>query len=204
MNKKQDFAQIVGVEIPDGLKELNRSEDARGNFRTAIRIVVSFAENNMTEAQKKLYERATPEQKRIMDANKIRLQYSGLFNAENIIVDAQGNPFVTPNGGLSDEQQAQVLQKVKDTFANCNNTAIFTLYDFSIAELTDGKHIKVETENGTQISSRSRLFFEFFDDDETAKRMVQNSLQNHIEDGSLSFVESAPATEEKPANTLNL
>lgn len=205
MNKKQDFAQIVGVEIPDGLKELNRTQDARGNFRTALRIIVSFAENNMTDAQKKMYERATPEQRRIMNANKIRLQYSGLFNAENIILDTDGNPFVTPDGGLTDEQQTKVLQKVKDTFKNCGNTAIFTLYDFSIAELTEGKHTKVETENGTQISSRSRLFFEFFDDDETAKRMVQNSLQNHIENGSLSFVESAPAnTESEHTNTLNL
>ena len=199
MNKKQDFAQIVGVEIPDALKELNREKDNRGNFRTAVRLIVSFSENNLTEAQKKLYEKATPEQKRIMEANKISLQYSGLFNAENIILKADGTPFVTPDGGLTDEQQDKIIAHCKETFAACKNQAIFTLYEFSISELTDGKHTKVKTENGTTLSSRSRLFFQFFDDDETAKRMIQNSLQNHIDDGSLEWADAESATaDEKP------
>lgn len=206
MQKLQDFGKIVSVELSDAIKELNRTQDARGNFRTAIRLVVQFAtSDNMTDAQRKLYERATPEQKRIMDANKVRISYSNLFNAENIITDANGNPFVTPNGGLSDEQQNAVLAKVKETFAKVGNTCIFTVYEFGINELTDGELDAVYTEEGVKLTSRSRLFFEFFDDDESAKRMIKTSLQTRLDDGEL--LASNPNDESAHAkieNTLNL
>lgn len=192
MQKLQDFAKIVGVEIPDGLKEVNRTQDNRGNWRTAVRVVVEFATaDNMTDKQRELYERATEEQKRIMDANKTRISYSGLFNAENIL---QG--FSTPENGCTDEQQAQVLAKVKETFAKIGNTAIFTNYEFGIDELTDNKLRCVYTDNGTKLTSRSRLFFEFFDDDEAAKRMLKTSLLQRIENTELfeeNPVETAPA-----------
>lgn len=205
MQKLQDFGKIVSVELSDAIREMNRTEDARGNYRTAVRLVVQFATaDNMTEAQKKLYEKATEEQKRIMDANKVRISYSNLFNAENIITDANGKPFETPNGGLSDEQQNAVLAKVKETFAKVGNTCIFTVYEFGINELTDGKLNAVYTEEGVKLTSRSRLFFEFFDDDESAKRMIKTSLQTRLDDGELLSSnpnESAPA---KTENTLNL
>ena len=42
MKKIQDLARIVGVEIDDTLKEINRQKDIRGNWRTLVRLVVSF------------------------------------------------------------------------------------------------------------------------------------------------------------------
>lgn len=180
MQKVQDFAKIVGVEMPDGLKELNKLPDNRGNWRTAVRIVVEFATaDNMTEKQRALYERATDEQKRIMQANKVRLQYGGLFNAENIIPN-----FTTPENGYNDAQLSQVLAKVKEIFANIGNTAIFTLYEFNVNELKEDI-TAVYTQDGVKLTSRSRLFFDFFDDDEAAKRMLTASLLQRIDDGEL-------------------
>lgn len=200
MQKLQDFAKIVGVEIPDGLKEVNRTQDNRGNWRTAVRVVVEFVtSDNMTDKQKELYARATEEQRRIMDANKTRISYSGLFNAENIL---QG--FSTPENGCTDEQQAQVLAKVKETFANIGNTAIFTNYEFGIDELTDNKLMCVYTDNGTKLTSRSRLFFEFFDDDEAAKRMLKTSLLQRIDNGELFEENPAEPTPAPAANGFHL
>lgn len=200
MQKLQDFAKIVGVEITDGLKEINRTQDNRGNWRTAVRVVVEFATaDNMTDKQRELYAKATDEQKRIMDANKTRISYSGLFNAENIL---QG--FSTPENGCTDEQQAQVLAKVKETFANIGNTAIFTNYEYGIDELTDGKLSAVYTDNGTKLTSRSRLFFEFFDDDEAAKRMLKTSLTQRIDNGELFEENPAEPTPAPAANGFHL
>lgn len=194
MQKLQDFAKIVGVEIPDGLKEANRTQDNRGNWRTAVRIVVEFqTADNMTDKQRELYARASEEQKRIMDANKTRISYSGLFNAENIL---QG--FSTPENGCTDEQQLQVLAKVKETFAKIGNTAIFTNYEFGIDELTDNTLQAVYTDNGTKLTSRSRLFFEFFDNDEAAKRMLKTSLSQRIDNGEL-FEENPTGNAPAPA-----
>lgn len=193
MRKLQDLAKIVSVEINDTLKEINREKDARGNWRTLVRIVVSFdKEDVLTEEQKTKLARLTEEQKKFLQRTKRTFNVSNLFNASDVLP----TPFETPEGGFDDATQDTLVEKVKTFFVSIGNMSLFTAHTFTIAELTDNAfNVVYDAENETPIRERSYLSSGFADDDERIKNVLSSQLANQITEGDVITEKPTASTE---------
>lgn len=183
MRKLQDLAKVVSVEINDTLKEINREKDARGNWRTLVRIVVSFdVEDVLTDEQKTKLAKLSDAQKAFLQRTKRQFNVSNLFNASDVL----DKPFDTPEGGFDDATQDALVEKVKSFFTSIGNVSLFTAHTFTIAELTDNAfNVVYDAENETIIRERSYLSSGFADDDERIKNVLSSQLANQIADGDV-------------------
>lgn len=185
MKKIQDLARIVGVEIDDTLKEINRQKDIRGNWRTLVRLVVSFyIENSLNDQQTMLLSKLTSEQKAFMQRTKRgrnTFNVSNLFNASDILPE----PFETPENGFSDEQQDAIVARVKEFIKSIGNISIFTVHTFNISELCNYE-VLYDCKTGKEIRERSYLSSGFNDDDEKVKNILSNYMQELIDNGEVS------------------
>lgn len=196
MRKLQDLAKIVSVEINDTLKEVNREKDARGNWRTLVRIVVSFdVEDVLTDEQKAKLAKLTDEQKAFLQRTKRTFNVSNLFNASDVLP----TPFETPEGGFDDATQDTLVEKVKTFFASIGNVSLFTAHTFSVKELTEKYDVVYDAETETVIRERSYLSSGFADDDERIKNVLSSQLANQIADGDV-ITEKATANVENVAS----
>lgn len=193
MRKLQDLAKIVSVEINDTLKEINREKDARGNWRTLVRIVVSFdVEDVLTDEQKAKLAKLTTEQKAFLQRTKRAFNVSNLFNASDVLP----TPFNTPEGGFDDATQDALVEKVKAFFASIGNVSLFTAHTFTIAELTDNTfNVVYDAENETIIRERSYLSSGFADDDERIRNVLSSQLANQIAEGDVVTEKPTASTE---------
>lgn len=196
MRKLQDLAKIVSVEINDTLKGINREKDARGNWRTLVRIVVSFdVDDVLTDEQKAKLAKLTDGQKAFLQRTKRTFNVSNLFNASDVLP----TPFDTPEGGFDDTTQDALVEKVKTFFASIGNVSLFTAHTFSIKELTEKYDVVYDAETETVIRERSYLSSGFADDDERIKNVLSSQLANQITDGDIltekPTTETAQATE---------
>ena len=200
MRKLQDLAKIVSVEINDTLKEINREQDVRGNWRTLVRLVVSFdVEDALSDEQRAKLEKLTDAQKAFVQRTKRTFNVSNLFNASDVLPTA----FDTPEGGFDDATQDALVIKVKDYLATIGNKSLFTCHTFSVNELSKF-NILYDAENGTTIRERSYLSSGFADDDERIKNILSSQLAQQIEDGEVTEINpnSAPAeSEQKPTES---
>ena len=200
MRKLQDLAKIVSVEINDTLKEINREQDARGNWRTLVRLVVSFdVDDVLTDEQRAKLAKLTDAQKEFLQRTKRAFNVSNLFNASDVLP----TPFETPEGGFDDATQEALVAKIKTYLATIGNMSLFTCHTFQISELSDFS-VLYDAENGTTIRERSYLSSGFADDDERIKNILSNQLAQQIENGEVTETNpnSAPAeSEEKTAET---
>lgn len=196
MRKLQDLAKIVSVEINDTLKEINREKDARGNWRTLVRIVVSFdVDDVLTDEQRAKLAKLTDAQKQFLQRTKRTFNVSNLFNASDVLP----NSFETPEGGFDDATQDALVEKVKAFFVSIGNVSLFTAHTFSIEELTENKYkILYDAENETPIRERSYLSSGFADDDERIKNVLSSQLANQIADGDV-ITEKAAASPKNAA-----
>lgn len=203
MRKLQDLAKIVSVEINDTLKQINREKDARGNWRTLVRVVVSFdVEDVLSDEQKAKLAKLTDAQKQFLQRTKRQFNVSNVFNASDVLP----TPFETPEGGFDDATQDALVEKVKAFFASIENVSLFTVHTFSIEELTEKKYkVLYDSDNETPIRERSYLSSGFADDDERIKNVLSSQLANQITDGDVltekPTTETAPATEPTPTPT---
>lgn len=183
MRKLQDLAKIVSVEINDTLKQINREKDARGNWRTLVRIVVSFdVDDVLTDEQRAKLAKLTDAQCAFLQRTKRTFNVSNLFNASDVLP----NPFETPEGGFDDATQDALVEKVKAFFTSIGNVSLFTAHTFSVEELTENKYkILYDSENETPIRERSYLSSGFADDDERIKNVLSSQLANQITDGDV-------------------
>jgi len=205
MRKLQDLAKVVSVEITDNLKEINREKDLRGNWRTLVRIVVSFdVDEIMNDEQKAKFAKLTDAQKAFLQRTKRTFNVSNLFNASDVLPQ----PFETPEGGFDDATQDALVEKVKAFFATIGNISLFTAHTFSVKELTDKYDVVYDAETETMIRERSYLSSGFADDDERIKNVLATQLANQIADGDILTEKqsvTAPATapvSDKPAAKL--
>ena len=192
MRKLQDLAKVINVEITDALKEINREKDSRGNWRTLVRVVVSFdVEDVLTDDQKAKLARLTDEQRAFLQRTKRRFSVSNLFNASDILPTS----FNTPEGGFDNATQDALLAKVKEFFASIGNVSLFTCHTFSVSELSDFS-VVYDTENGTPIRERSYLSSGFADDDDRIKNVLAAQLANQIAEGDVTTTapNAQPAT----------
>lgn len=195
MRKLQDLAKIVSVEINDTLKEINREQDLRGNWRTLVRLVVSFdVEDALTEEQKAKLAKLTDEQKAFLQRTKRAFNVSNLFNASDVLP----TPFETPEGGFDDATQDALITKVKEYLAKIGNKSLFTCHTFAVNELSEFS-VLYDAENGTTIRERSYLSSGFADDDERIKNILSNQLAQQIENGEVTEINpnGAPAESEQ-------
>lgn len=198
MRKLQDLAKIVSVEITDALKEINREKDIRGNWRTLVRIVVSFdVDDTLTDEQKAKFAKLTDAQKAFLQRTKRTFQVSNLFNASDVLP----TPFETPEGGFDDQTQNALIEKVKAFFASIGNMALFTCHTFAVSELSDFS-VVYDAENETPIRERSYLSSGFADDDERIKNVLASQLATQIADGDIITEKpTTDATASKPQQT---
>jgi hypothetical protein len=200
MRKLQDLAKIVSVEINDTLKEINREQDARGNWRTLVRVVVSFdVDETLTEEQKAKYAKLSDAQKAFLQRTKRQFNVSNLFNGSDILP----TPFDTPEGGFDDATQDALVVRVKEFFASIGNVSLFTCHTFAINELSDYS-VVYDAETDTAIRERSYLSSGFADDDERIKNILASQLANQIENGDVVTEKSKTDTiapETTPENT---
>ena len=198
MRKLQDLAKVVSVEITDALKEINREKDARGNWRTLIRLVVSFdVDETLSEEQKAKFARLTDAQKAFLQRTKRTFNVSNLFNASDVLP----TPFDTPEGGFDDATQDALVEKVKEFFKSIGNVALFTCHTFAVNELSDFS-VVYDAENETPIRERSYLSSGFADDDERIKNVLASQLATQIADGDVITEKpttKAPAQLAQPA-----
>lgn len=182
MRKLQDLAKVIGVEITDNLKEINREKDARGNWRTLVRLVVSFdIEDTLTDEQRAKLEKLSDAQKAFLQRTKRTFNVSNLFNASDVLP----TPFDTPEGGFDDATQDALVEKVKAFFASIGNVSLFTAHTFSVKELTEKYDVVFDAETETAIRERSYLSSGFADDDERIKNVLASQLANQIADGDV-------------------
>jgi hypothetical protein len=199
MRKLQDLAKVVSVEITDNLKEINREKDARGNWRTLVRVVVSFdVDDTLTDAQKEKFAKLSDAQKAFLQRTKRTFNVSNLFNASDVLP----TPFDTPEGGFDDATQDALVEKVREFFKSIGNVALFTCHTFSINELSDFS-IVYDAENETPIRERSYLSSGFADDDERIKNVLASQLATQIADGDVitQKATTTPATAPETAPT---
>ena len=199
MRKLQDLAKIISVEITDALKEINREKDVRGNWRTLVRVVVSFdVDETLSEEQKAKFARLTDAQKAFLQRTKRQFNVSNLFNASDVLPQ----PFETPQGGFDDQTQDALVAKVKDFFSSIGNVSLFTCHTFAISELSDFS-VVYDAENETAIRERSYLSSGFADDDERIKNILSAQLASQIADGDIITEKTtkAPATAPATATT---
>lgn len=192
MRKLQDLAKIISVEITDALKEINREKDVRGNWRTLVRVVVSFdVDETLSEEQKAKFAKLTDAQKAFLQRTKRQFNVSNLFNASDVLP----TPFETPEGGFDDQTQDALVAKVKEFFASIGNVSLFTCHTFAISELSDFS-VVYDAENETAIRERSYLSSGFADDDERIKNILASQLATQIADGDIITEKTtkAPAT----------
>lgn len=203
MRKLQDLAKIVSVEINDTLKEINREQDARGNWRTLVRLVVSFdVEDVLTDEQRAKLAKLTEAQKAFLRRTKRTFNVSNLFNASDVLPTA----FDTPDGGFDDATQDALVTKVKDYLTTIGNVSLFTCHTFQISELSEFS-VLYDAENGTAIRERSYLSSGFADDDERIKNILSNQLAQQLENGEVTEIDpnGTPAeSEPKPAETKQM
>ena len=199
MRKLQDLAKIVSVEITDALKEINREKDARGNWRTLVRVVVSFdVDETLSDEQKAKFARLTDAQKAFLQRTKRQFNVSNLFNASDVLPQS----FDTPEGGFDDATQDALVTKVKEFFASIGNVALFTCHTFAVSELSDFS-VVYDAENETAIRERSYLSSGFADDDERIKNILSAQLATQIADGDVitQKATTTPATAPTTATT---
>lgn len=199
MRKLQDLAKVVSVEITDALKEINREKDARGNWRTLVRLVVSFdVDETLTDEQKAKFARLTDAQKAFLQRTKRTFSVSNLFNASDVLP----TPFDTPEGGFDDATQEALVEKVREFFKSIGNTSLFTCHTFAISELSDFS-VVYDAENETPIRERSYLSSGFADDDERIKNVLASQLATQIADGDVITEKptTTPATQSAPTET---
>lgn len=192
MRKLQDLAKIISVEITDALKEINREKDVRGNWRTLVRVVVSFdVDETLSEEQKAKFAKLTDAQKAFLQRTKRQFNVSNLFNASDVLP----TPFETPEGGFDDQTQDALVAKVKDFFSSIGNVSLFTCHTFAVSELSDFS-VVYDAENETAIRERSYLSSGFADDDERIKNILASQLATQIADGDIITEKTtkAPAT----------
>lgn len=202
MRKLQDLAKIVSVEITDALKEINREKDVRGNWRTLVRVVVSFdVDETLSEEQKAKFAKLTDAQKAFLQRTKRQFNVSNLFNASDVLPQ----PFETPQGGFDDQTQDALVAKVKDFFSSIGNVSLFTCHTFAISELSDFS-VVYDAENETAIRERSYLSSGFADDDERIKNILASQLATQIADGDIITEKTtkAPATAPETATTAKM
>lgn len=198
MRKLQDIAKVIGVEITDNLKEINREKDARGNWRTLVRIVVSFdVDETLSDEQKAKFAKLSDAQKAFLQRTKRTFNVSNLFNASDVLP----TPFETPQGGFDDATQDALVEKVKAFFASIGNVSLFTAHTFSVKELTDKFDVVYDAETETIIRERSYLSSGFADDDERIKNVLAAQLANQIADGDVITEKTAQAPETAPTST---
>lgn len=199
MRKLQDLAKIVSVEITDALKEINREKDVRGNWRTLVRVVVSFdVDETLSDEQKAKFAKLSDAQKAFLQRTKRQFNVSNLFNASDVLPQS----FDTPEGGFDDATQDALVTKVKEFFASIGNVALFTCHTFAISELSDFS-VVYDAENETAIRERSYLSSGFADDDERIKNILASQLATQIADGDIITEKTtkAPATAPETAPT---
>ena len=195
MRKLQDLAKIISVEINDTLKEINREKDARGNWRTLIRLVVSFdVEEVLTDEQRAKLSRLTAEQKAFVQRTKRAFNVSNLFNASDVLPTS----FETPEGGFDDVTQDTIVGKIKDYLSTIGNMSLFTCHTFAVNELCDFETL-YDAENGTAIRERSYLSSGFADDDERIKNILSSQIAQQLEEGEITNIKPNVAPTEKEA-----
>ena len=223
MTHKEDIAKICLVEIPDALKERNKTTQDGREPQTGYRIVISFsAGDTLTDSEKTILSRITDEVKRekmktAILKNRTQIRYSGVFNADELaLTDKDGNVIKTPNDGFSDEQQDKICAKVRQYYADMDNEGVFTVITETVSALLKGTNYDgvqyLETENAdgapVKITEQSRIFFGVFADYDAAVNMLRNSLLRRIENSDLDVPETetktAAESKENAANALNL
>lgn len=208
-----DIGYVRTLEITDEMKKSVNRDFGEYTPTTAYRCVISFGanSNDLSEEEKalldKLPENVREQQKEVILKNKTIIPYSLLLNAEDIL-GTEEKPFTTPQSGYSDEQQDQILAKVKQKWAELGNCSIFTLWEFDVLDLTKDTEYEcssVFTDDGTQMSTRSRVFVGAFADEATAFNMVRRSLITKLRDGDLYTTNPIAKKEVKNETpTLNL
>lgn len=209
-----DVGYIRTLEITDEMKENVNRNFGEYTPTTSYRCVISFGANSnkLTEQEeellKKLPEDVRNEQREVILKNKTIIPYSLLLNAEDIL-STEEKPFTTPASGYTNEQQDAILAKVKKRWSALGNASIFTLWEFDVRDLTKDTEFEctsVYTEDGTQMSTRSRVFVGVFSDEATAFNMIRRSLITKLKDADLFTINPiAKKTEVKvEAPTLNL
>lgn len=202
MRKLQDLAKIVSVEITDALKEINREKDVRGNWRTLVRVVVSFdVDETLSDEQKAKFAKLSDAQKAFLQRTKRQFNVSNLFNASDVLP----TPFETPEGGFDDATQDALVTKVKDFFSSIGNVSLFTCHTFAVSELSDFS-VVYNAENETAIRERSYLSSGFADDDERIKNILSAQLATQIADGDVitQKATTTPATAPETATTAKM
>jgi hypothetical protein len=205
MQIKYDLARVVSVEIPDALKERNRETDEGREPQTGYRIVISFSSSDeLSDEEKKLLSKVTNDVVREkmranILANRTQIRYSGVFNADDLNLDlGNGKVFKTPKGGLTDEQQDNLLKKIIAYYEEIGNENIFTVITAEIGELTKGTESETEyllytnsDGNEVEIREQSRIFFGVFTDEDAAFNMLKKSILRRIADGDLDLPNTA-------------
>ena len=221
MQSKFDLAKVVSVEIPDTLKQNNREETDGREPQTGYRIVISFSSSDdLSDKEKELLSKVTNDtirekMKANILANRTQIRYSGVFNADDLQLDlGNGKVFKTPKGGLTDEQQDNLLKKIVSYYESIGNENIFTVMTEEISALTKGTeketdYLLYKNANGEQIEIReqSRIFFGVFTDEESAFNMLKRSILRRIESGDLELPDTAKpvtADNETAADDLGL
>lgn len=188
-----DVGYIRTLEITDEMKKSVNREFGEYTPTTAYRCVISFgaSSNQLSQEEEKLLERLPEEvrkqQRKVILSNKTIIPYSLLLNAEDIL-STDEKPFTTPQSGYTDEQQDAILAKIKEKWAELGNCSIFTLWEFDVVDLTKDTEFEcssVFTEDGTQMSTRSRVFVGVFADEATAFNMIRRSLITKLKDADL-------------------
>lgn len=199
MQQKFDIATIREISIPDALKDQNNTKRDGYPMTTAYRIVVSFSGGSeLTDEEIALLAKIPNESMReIMRENILknrpRVQYSGVFNAEDCITNSDGSPFTTPEDGYTIAEQEKVLQSVRAVYESMGMQNIFTVCTESVEALLNGtdyegtKAVAYEDDSGNvrELSEQSRLYFGIMQDADAALRAMRRSLLARLNDGSL-------------------
>lgn len=193
MEIKTDFAKVRLIEITDGLKERNREKREGQPLTTGYRIVIAFTDDELSEDEKAMLAKVKDDAKRALmeesiKSNRTEIRFSGVFNCEDILKKDNGEPFVTPEGGFTDEQQDALAKAVAKKYADMGNENIFSVATASISELLKGTEhdgvtcVYAENSNGatSMLTEQNRIFFGFFTDKESALNMMRRSLLARI------------------------
>lgn len=208
--KIQKLGKVTEIQITGRLVELNTDADNNGMYYTRYRACVQFPPNvdDLPPNVRALYDKLSEVQKAVIMKNATTLTYSNIFRAENILTKADGTPWTTPDGGVTAENTPAVIKAIRDAWAAIGNENIFTVWSESVEALLKGTAhdgvTAVYTDSGAKLTSRSRLFVGFFDEEETAIRMLRTSLLSHIDEVGDLYTADPTATTPSENITDNL
>ena len=198
-----DFAQILGFELDENIISSNLRADANGSYRMDVRVRFRYANANMTDEQKKMYDQLSEKQKAVLDKLGRNDTYTCLFPALDLLgADELGKDNydlikeMLEKEGIDEGTQKQIFNKVVD-YCKENGEFIslpFTTYIVPITDVLKDTEYQYGTKNGKDFeftsihsksrgySSVSRSYFGMHTDTENATAAISRRTLSKLDD----------------------